>query len=151
MTNSEEPLYQDLLESTAAEILMPPIFVEQRPSAAAPKAASADDNMNRMLQEQDLIRLLQQQNAPLQPFASVSIASMLGDTLQTKKRESNVALHNRAANSIFSAPGEATNTSSIDKEPAASGTGGILCVPCRARGMPKGHVFKVSYRLHVLC
>jgi hypothetical protein len=122
----------------------PSSFVEHRPSAAAPKAASSDGNMNRMLLQEDLIRLLrQQQNAQLQPFASVSISSMLGDSLETNRRESNVALHNRATNPIFSA-GEATNTNVIEQKPAASG--GILSVPCRARGMPKDHaVFKVSY------
>jgi hypothetical protein len=103
-TSEQVPSCQYLLESMVAEMLTPSSFVEQRPSAAPP---SSEDNINRMLQE-DLLRLLQRQNTQLQPFASVSISSMLRDSLEAIKRESTIALHNRAANSIFSA-GEATN------------------------------------------
>jgi hypothetical protein len=140
MNTSEVPSCQDLLESMAAEMLMPSSFVEQRPSAA-----SSENNMNNRMLE-DLLRLLQQQNTQLQPFASVSFSSILRDSLETIKRDSTIALHNRAANSIFNA-GEATNTNAIEQcqEPATA-SGGILRVPCRARGMPKDHaIFKVSY------
>jgi hypothetical protein len=179
MTTTEEPPYQDLLESMASEISMPSSFVEQRPSAviaakykAASLPASSDENMNRMLQ--DLIRLQQQnrqllQSPPahhLQPLLSASIssknnaASMLRDILQTKKQSNanvnaNVAFHNDGAakQSMFNRPSivEATHTNAIEQEPAAApAPDSFLRVPCRARGMPKDHVFKVSYICGVL-
>lgn len=107
--------------------------------------------MNRMLLQDDpMLRLLQQQNAQLQPFASISISSMLRDSLETIKRESNIALHDRADNSIFGAR-EAATTKAIECQELAA-SGGILRVPCRARGMPKDHaIFEVSYLCCMSC
>jgi hypothetical protein len=108
MTTTEGLPYQYLVESTAAGIHNHMV-------------ASSKHYTNRSMLLQDLVRF-QQQNAQLQPFASVSISSitsMLDNSPQTKKRESNIALHNGAAKSIFSA-GEATNTNTVEQGPGGS-------------------------------
>jgi hypothetical protein len=139
----------------APGIHMPSSFVERCPSLSASyksKAEFSGDNRKRMFQ--DLTHLQQQNQQQAQMLqSSTSIRSsntaILGHSLQTKKA-SNVAFHNGAAECIFNLPSavEATNTNTVEQEPPVPG--GIIRVPCRARGMPKDHIFKVSYICCVL-
>jgi phosphoenolpyruvate-protein kinase (PTS system EI component) len=157
---------------TAPDIHMPSSFMEQCSSLSAASKSKApsslpedDTTMNRM--HQYLIVRLQQQRQeqrarflqmPTQLLSSQS--SLLGDSSLQTKKQSNVdgALHSNeaAANkTIFNRPSavKAINTDAIEQEQQEAAPcrtiGKTICVPCRARGMPKDHVFKVRYHAHV--
>ena len=117
--------------------------------------------MDRMLQDMSRLEHQSQEQAQILQLPSAarllsSRTALIGDSLHTMRKQSNVkgALHSEAAKSICNHPSavllHATNTDPIEQEHWEA-PGGIICVPCRARGMPKDHVFKVSYNKYVLC